>query len=85
MDDISMRFMRTKSVNLKLPSAQDVLEGVIRGSCAVIFTGMTILEACCAVIYFAAGGWYILGGLFFTACTVLFGAFLIMTLTGSWF
>lgn len=78
MDDISMRFMRTKSVNLKLPSAQDVLEGVIRGSCVVIFTGMTILEAYCAVIFFSAG--MFLGGVFFTACTLLFGAFLVNTL-----
>ena len=78
MDDISMRFMRTKSVNLKLPSAQDVLEGVIRGSCVVIFTGMTILEAYCAVIFFSAG--MFLGGVFFTAGTLLFGAFLVNTL-----
>ena len=51
-------------------------DNVIDVSCAVIFTGFTALEAFLAVAYFAMGGWYILGGLFFTAATILFGALL---------
>lgn len=55
-------------------------ENAIDASCAVIFAGFTALEIYCAVAYFAMGGWYILGGVFFTAGTILFGALLWETL-----
>lgn len=66
------KFLSSETITLRFPTTEEVMQG----ACVVIFTGMTALETLFAFMYFAAGGWYILGGLFFTAGAFLFGAFL---------